>query len=74
MVRRAHCAQFVNFANKASGTNLNVDDFWSNALVKSYYKNHMSFLMNHPNKLANGLQFKVPAPPCRIRVRLLLSE
>ena len=39
-----------------------MDDFWSDPLVKSYYKNHMSFLMNHPNKLANGLQFKVPAP------------
>ena len=61
MLRCAHCAQFVDFANKASGTNLNVDDFWSNALVKCYYTNHMSFLMNHPNKLANNLQFKVGA-------------
>ena len=51
--------QFVNFANNATGGNLNVDDFWSDSLVMDYYKNHLSFLLNHPNKLANGLQFKV---------------
>lgn len=55
------CVQFVNFANEATGGSLTVDDFWSDPLVKSYYKNHMSFLLNHPNKLLNNLQFKVTA-------------
>ena len=52
-------AQFVNFAAAASGQSLTVDDFWSNPLCMQYYKNLVSFWLNHPNKLANGLQFKV---------------
>ena len=51
--------QFVNFAAQASGQSLTVDDFWSNPLCMQYYKNLVSFWLNHPNKLANGLQFKV---------------
>ena len=51
--------QFVNFAAQASGQSLTVDDFWSNPLCMQYYKNLVSFWLNHPNKLNNGLQFKV---------------
>jgi hypothetical protein len=64
--------QLVYAAGNATGQALALDDFYSNELVKNYYKNHVSFIMNHVNKYT-GLQFKVwvasiamPAPiPCR---------
>jgi hypothetical protein len=49
--------QFVQFASAASGQYLKHDDFFSNDLVKTYYKNHMSFLLNHVNHL-NGIKLK----------------
>lgn len=50
--------QLVYAAGNATGQALALDDFYSNELVKNYYKNHVSFIMNHVNKYT-GLQFKV---------------
>ena len=50
--------QFVAFASNATGQTLTLDDFWSNELCMQYYKNLVSFWLNHPNSLNNGLQFK----------------
>ena len=53
--------QLVYAAGNATGQALALDDFYSNELVKNYYKNHVSFIMNHVNKYT-GLQFKVKPP------------
>lgn len=45
-------------AGNATGTRLSTDEFYSNKLVKDYYKNFVSFILNHVNK-QTGLQFKV---------------
>ena len=50
--------QLVAFASNATGQALTLDDFWSNELCMQYYKNLVSFWLNHPNSLMNGLQFK----------------
>ena len=39
-----------------------------------YYKNLVSFWLNHPNKLANGLQFKVSLAPDPAALQLHLSS
>jgi hypothetical protein len=44
-------------AGNATGQALKPDDFYTNELVKQYYKNHVSFVMNHVNK-QTGLQYK----------------
>mmetsp|Transcript_8368 Transcript_8368/g.25080 ORF Transcript_8368/g.25080 Transcript_8368/m.25080 type:complete len:630 (-) Transcript_8368:2224-4113(-) len=44
-------------AGNATGTRLSTDEFYSNKLVKDYYKNFVSFILNHVNK-QTGLQFK----------------
>ena len=54
--------QLVYAAGNATGQALALDDFYSNELVKNYYKNHVSFIMNHVNKYT-GLQFKVHPSP-----------
>ena len=51
-------AQLVWAAGNATGQALTPDDFYSNELVKQYYKNHVSFILNHVNK-QTGLQYKV---------------
>ena len=56
---RCPAAQFVAFASNATGQTLTLDDFWSNELCMQYYKNLVSFWLNHPNAQMNGLQFKV---------------
>lgn len=53
--------QLLYAAGNATGQALKTDDFYSNELVKNYYKNHVSFILNHVNKYT-GLQFKVRPP------------
>lgn len=50
--------QLIYAAGNATGEALKPDDFYSNELVKNYYKNHVSFILNHVNKYT-GLQYKV---------------
>lgn len=52
--------QLIWNAGNATGTRLSPDDFYSNKLVKDYYKNFVSFIVNHVNK-QTGLQYKVSA-------------
>ena len=52
--------QLVWAAGNATGQALAMDDFYSNTLTMNYYKNHVSFILNHLNK-KTGLQFKVRA-------------
>ena len=54
----AGVVQLIWSAGNATGTRLSVDEFYSNKLVKDYYKNFVSFILNHVNK-QTGLQFKV---------------
>ncbi len=50
--------QLIWNAGNATGSRLSPDDFYSNKLVKDYYKNFVSFIVNHVNK-QTGLQYKV---------------
>ena len=55
-----HLLQLVWAAGNSTGTALTADDFYSNTLVMNYYKNYVSFILNHVNK-KTGLPFKVHA-------------
>ncbi len=55
---RALPVQIVWAAGNATGQALTADDFYTNELCKQYYKNHVSFVLNHVNK-QTGLQYKV---------------
>lgn len=57
-LRHALPVQIVWAAGNATGQALTADDFYTNELCKQYYKNHVSFVLNHVNK-QTGLQYKV---------------
>ena len=55
--------QLVWAAGNSTGTALALDEFYTNQLVKDYYKNFVSFMLNHVNK-QTGYQLKVCHPLC----------